>query len=152
MASVTYDELEKLSNDIQKIISEAPEKRRKLHEQIANLLETELNKNIDSSINDSNGNVKSMQEKKVGSGGGYAAVHPKKGNRGKLRYGELTSYLENGHAIRKPSSNSGRYRPRIKVSYVNGGHFYQKTASSIEAKVIALAEKFVDDIIRDLEG
>ena len=128
MTGITCDGLDKLGDDIQRIIDETPEKRRELHEQIADLLESELNKNIDSSINDLNGHVKIMQEKKVGSGGGYAAVHPKKGKRGKLSYGELTNYLENGHAIRKPNSNSGRYRPRIKNSLCKRRAFLSKNS------------------------
>ena len=153
MPGISIDALDGLAKDLETVLKESKEMRRELHEEIADVLKETLDANIDAGLNDGNGHVKAMQEKHVGSGGGYAAVRPKKGKNDKgLAYGTLTNYLEIGHRIRPPSGTYKRYRPRIKVAYVNGRHFYQTTRGEIEAKVIGLVEQFADRIAEKLEG
>ena len=153
MPGISIDALDGLVKDLETVLKESKEMRRELHEEIADVLKETLDANLDDSVNDGSGHVKAMQEKHVGSGGGYAAVRPKKGKNDKgLAYGTLTNYLEIGHRIRPPSGTYKRYRPRIKVAYVNGRHFYQTTRGEIEAKVIGLVEQFADRIAEKLEG
>ena len=133
------------------VLDKMPELRRKFHEEVKDLLKEELDKNITSSINDENGKIKNFQEAVVGSGGGYAAVHAKKGKTGKDSPGAITNYLENGHRIRMPSGTNKYYKPRIEIVYVDGFHFYEKTRSNIEAKVLNLAEDFANEILKSLE-
>lgn len=153
MQTVKLDAFDDLVKDLKTVLKESKEMRRELHEEIADVLKETLDANIDASLNDGNGHVKAMQEKHVGTGGGYAAVRPKKGKNEKgLAYGALTNYITSGHRIRPPSGTYKRYRPRIKVAYVNGRHFYQTTRGEIEAKVIGLVEQFADRIAEKLEG
>ena len=136
---------------LSKILNEIPNARRELHEEISELLKREIDTNIDSSINDSNGKIKGWQEAVVGSGGGYAAIHAVSGESGANSPGAITNYLEGGHPIRSATGRSKYYKPRIKVAYVDGFHFYARTRDTIEAKVISLAEKFADSIVKNLE-
>lgn len=153
MQSVDYIGLEKLDEDLQKLLDEIPEARRTMHERIAKTLQDEVRAEVDASgINDKSGKIKSWQEARVGSGGGYAAVSAAKGKTGPNSPGAITNYLENGHRIRQPSGKSKRYRPNIKKPYVDGYHFYQRVRSRAEAIAISEAEKYADEIARKLEG
>ena len=98
------------------------------------------------------GRIAGMQEAAVGSGGGYAAVRPKKGrDRSGYAYGAVTNAVERGHAIRRPAGFAKGYRARIRRRYVLGKHFYQ--ASRTEALRIALDEagKWADEIVGALQ-
>ena len=153
MQSVRINGLEQLDEDLNSLLKEFPEARRKLHEEFADLLKTEVNTQIDSSgLRDERGKIKGWQESSVGSGGGYAVTRPEKSSTGANSPGAITNYLESGHQIRKPSGRAKRYRPRIKRSYVDGYHFYQKAQRSVEAKAIRLAEKFAEDLTKRIEG
>ena len=150
MPSVEFRELDKFTKDIGSLLEKAPQKRRELHGKIADLLKQEVDSNISSSVNDSQGKIKGWQEKYVGSGGGYAAVRPIGGISGKTSPAAITGYLENGHRIRRPSGTNKKYYPRIKVPYVDGRHFYAKTRATIEGKVISLVEDFADELTKEL--
>ena len=143
--------INELSEKLNKVLSEMPNARRELHEEIKDLLKKEVDANIDASLSDFHGKIKNWQEAEVGSGGGYAAVRAKKGETGDDSPGAITNYLEGGHKIRTPSGKNKYYKPRIKKVYVDGFHFYAKTRQTIEAKVISIAEDFADDIIRSLD-
>ena len=140
-----------LDRKISKIIEQMPSERRKLHEEISELLKKEVDANINDALNDSNGKIKNWQKNVVGSGGGYAAVHAVGGQSGASSPGAITNYLENGHKIRSSSGVNKYYKPRIKTSYVYGFGFYAKTRETIESKILNLAEKFADNIFKSLE-
>lgn len=154
MQSVDLMGLDKLDEDFQKLLDEIPEARRNMHERIANAVQNEVRAQIDTSgINDSSGKIKDWQEGRVGSGGGYAAVSPVKGQTGANSPGAITNYLENGHRVRQPSGNAKRIRRgRAKNAYVNGYHFYQSARNRAEAIAISEAEKYADEIAKKLEG
>lgn len=153
MQSIEINGLKELDAKLQAILKELPEARRQLHERLAEMAKKEVDAQIDASgLNDSHGKIKGWQEAHVGSGGGYAAVRPQKGMTGDNSPGAITNYLENGHRIREPSGKSKYYRPRIKKPYVDGYHFYQAARIAVESKVIAEAEKFVEEFAQKLEG
>jgi len=153
MQSLEIEGLNKLSEDLNDILKELPEKRRDLHERIADVLKAEVDTQItQSGLNDSHGRIRQWQESVVGSGGGYAAVRPVKGITGANSPGAITNYLENGHRIRQPSGKNPNYRPRIKKPYVDGFHFYKSARNTVESKAIAVAEDFVQEIKQKLEG
>lgn len=152
MQSVEFDELNKLDKTLKGILDSVPEARKKLHEKIAGIIKKEVDTQINSSgLNDGSGKIKGWQETTVGSGGGYAAGHAVKGETGDNSPGAITNYLENGHKIREPSGKSKNYRPRINKAYVDGYHFYQSASTTVEAKAIAEAERFADEIRKKLE-
>jgi hypothetical protein len=153
MQSVDLTDLEQLDKDLEALLEEAPERRKKLHEKIAEIIKSEVDVRIATSgLNDSSGHVKSWQEPHVGSGGGYAAVRATDKTTGDNSPGAITNYLENGHKIRQPSGNSKKYRPKIKKPYVDGFHFYTAARSGVESKAIAAAEEYVKEITQRLEG
>lgn len=153
MQSINLDALEKLDNDLESILNELPQRRRELHEKIADVIKSEVDLQItNSNLNDKSGKIKSWQNSYVGSGGGYAAVRASDKSTGANSPGAITNYLENGHKIRQPSGNSKKYSPRIKKSYVDGYHFYKNAGGYIEAKAIATAEEFVQQITEKMEG
>lgn len=149
----SIEKLDKLSDDLDALLKELPEKRKELHERIAEVIKTEVDLQIaESGLNDSHGHIRQWQESTVGSGGGYAAVRAVKGETGPNSPGAITNYLENGHRIRQPSGNNPNYRPRINKPYVDGYHFYQSARNTVESKVIGEVEKYVDEITQELEG
>lgn len=125
--------------------------QRKLHEELAVIAKGIVDKNIAGTVRDTNGKVRSWQEKHVGSGGGYAAVRATSAATGNNSPGAITNYLESGHAIRRPSGGKN-YRPRIKTPYVSGRHFYQKSVQDVESAAIAQTENFVSNLAKQLEG
>lgn len=153
MQSVDLMDLEELDETLKSILEEMPEMRRELHEQIAEVIKSEVDIQISNSgLNDSTGKVRDWQESHVGSRGGYAAVRATDSSTGSNSPGAITNYLENGHAIRRPSGKAKNYRPRIKKPYVDGYHFYQTARGIVESRVIAIAEEFANQLSKKLEG
>jgi len=152
MQSIDTSSLEKFSDDLNKLLDESPQKRRELHEQIAQAAKEEVDTQIAASVNDAGGRIQGWQETHVGSGGGYAAVRATDSSSGANSPGAVTNYLENGHKIRGPSGHAKHYKPNIKVPRVEGRGFYLAAQSAAEARAITLAEHFADEIAEKLEG
>ena len=152
MQGVNFSGLDDLDRKLKEVISELPEAKRELHEEIAKGLKEEVDRQITASgVRDSSGRVQGWQKEHVGSRGGYAAIRPVAASTGNNSPGAITNYLENGHRIREPGGNSQRYRPRIHKPYVDGYHFYQAAGNRAESKAIEAAENFVEDMMRKLE-
>lgn len=179
MQSVEVKGLAELDYDLWKIFRELPEARRELHDRLADMLKKEVDEAIDSSgLNDSRGKIKNWQEPRVGSKGAYAAIRPLKGRGlvGNNSPGAITNYLENGHKTRESLADreerlemqrkrrlekQGRHKGRFlkkntivldKRRWVPGYIFYGTASNSAEAKAISIAEEFVDEFIKKLEG
>lgn len=151
MQSIDLSELDNLSEKLNSLLKEAPEKKRELHEQLAEAAKQEVNAQIGASVNKNSEKISSWQETHVGSGGGYAAVRATDSSAGDNSPGAITNYLENGHKIRQPSGHAKHYRPAIKTPYVEGRHFYQTSKSALEAKAISLTQNFADKLAEELE-
>ena len=153
MQSVDLGGLEKFDDDLAAILNELPQKRRELHEKIADVIKAEVDLQISNTgLNDKTSKVKGWQNSYVGSGGGYAAIHATNKSTGANSPGAITNYLENGHKIRQPSGNNKKYSPRIKKAYVDGYHFYKTARGNVESKAIAAAEEFIQEITEKMEG
>lgn len=153
MQSVDLSGLEEFDKALGDLLDELPEKRRELHEEIADIIKSEVNAQIAASgLHDSSGHIKDWQEPYVGSRGGYAAVRASDSSTGNDSPGAITNYLENGHRIRNPSGRGKHYRPRIKKAYVDGYHFYQAARNAAESRAIEATENFVKEITGKLEG
>lgn len=148
MGAVQLTGLDELQKRLQAAIDDNPDRRREMHERIAERLLQKVQSEIGGS-----GRIAGMQESAVGSGGGYAAVRPRRGkDRTGYAYGAITNAAESGHAIRRPSGFAKGYRARIRKRYVLGKHFYAR--SRTEALRVALDEagKWADEIVRTLRG
>lgn len=156
MQSVDFLQLSDLDRTLSDLLQEFPEMRRELHEELGELAKQDVDAAIAASgVQDGSGKVRRWQVVHVGSGGGYAAVHPANaregGSTGPNSAGAITNYLDSGHKIR--GSKGGKaYRPRIKIPHVNGNHFYQTAKTSFEAKAIKKAEEFANRLAERLEG
>lgn len=154
MPEIQQNGLDSLDRSFQELLKKTPEKRKELHERIAERLKNTIDAEIGSRIEDSDGKIQSWQEKAVGEKGGYAAVRPLSGKNGggtgEGSVGAITNYLESGHKIRPPGGGKD-YHPRINVPYVKGRFFYE--AAGVEAERIALeeAERFADELADMLE-
>jgi hypothetical protein len=112
MQSINLNGLEELTKELNALLNEFPEARRKLHEEMANMAKKEVDTQIIASgIQDDKGKIREWQEEHVGSGGGYAAVRAAKGSTGDNSPGAITNYLENGHRIRGTSLINGSPQP-----------------------------------------
>jgi hypothetical protein len=147
-----YRGVDELTAALNKVLDSREGLRRKFHERIADIAKEAVDSNINATINDSNSKIRNWQERVVGSSGGYAAVRPIKGS-GKNSPGAITSYLERGHAIRRPSGKAKRARRRrIKVVYVDGRHFYDAAKREVKQKALAVAEQYANEIASILNG
>lgn len=151
MPEVRQNGLDSLDRSFKELLGKAPEKRKELHERIADRLKETIDAKIVERLDDSNGKVQGYQEKAVGSGGGYAAVRPVKGRAGANSPGAITNYLEGGHRIRPPTGGKD-YRPRINVPYVEGRFFYASASAEAERVALEEAEQFADELADMLEG
>ena len=156
MQSVDMEGLKQLDNDFEHILREIPNGRRQLHEEVGKAVLQDVRANIDASLNDANGHIKGIQEHHVGSGGGYAAV---RAVRGKGPHGNsdspgaITNYLENGHAIRRPSGKAKRRRKsRATKPYVDGRHFYAEAERNAQNVALDAAQRYVDKFADMLGG
>lgn len=104
------------------------------------------------------GKVAGWQALYQGSGGGYAAVRPRRDTwqttKSGRRYavGYITNAIEGGHRVAGPRGGAG-YRPRVHVAAVPGRWFYdavrQELPDMAEADVRALTELIVDGLEGD---
>lgn len=144
MQSIEIHGLEEFDNKLNNLLKNASEKRRNLHEQLAEMAKTE----VDGSLGGT-GKVASWQEKVVGSGGGYAAVRPMaKTYYNQYAVGYITNSVENGHAIRMPQNP--KTKRRIKVAAVKGKAFYAAARNKAEAQAIQMCNKFAEELAGEL--
>lgn len=133
------------------ILNDFPDKRRELHEDMKEMLKREVDSSISTSLNDNNGLVKSWQEARAGSGGGYAAISAKRNTfHSEYAVGYITNALENGHRIRPPKRQSKYYRSRVKQARVEGRSFYQKSVSNAISKAIDMTRQMVDELTNEM--
>lgn len=154
MEQVNTSVLDKLGDNLDEMLKEAPEQRAELHRRVGEKIKEALDTNISGTISDSEGKVRGWQIVAVGSGGGYVAIRPKGskegGEVGPNGPGAVTNYLTEGHAVRKPSGRAKRYTPRAKMLVVRGRKFYPSTEAETERIATAEAQKWADEIARDL--
>ena len=118
-----------------------------------------LKREVDTAIG-GKGKVRSWQEQRVGSGGGYAAVSPKSktwtkvnGRGKKYAVGYVTNAIEHGHRFPSPTGKNQRYQPQIKSGRMNvpGKKFYQQADKKTQAIAMEAAEQVVAELIAHLE-
>ncbi|MEA5085099.1 MAG: hypothetical protein VB018_13275 [Lachnospiraceae bacterium] len=142
--------LNRLGESFDRLLESMPDKRRQLHEAIADKAVQEVHSDIDKNLNDNNDKIKGWQEGSVGSGGGYAAVRAIKGETGANSPGAITNYLESGHAIRRPRVDRPMSQRRVKMAAVAGRGFYADAKVNAEAIAIGLCEQFAEDLARGI--
>ena len=103
------------------------------------------------------GKVAGWQDVHVGSGGGYAAVRPKRDTyqttKSGKRYpvGYVTNAIENGHKI--PHRRGGKnYRPEIHVAAVPGKWFYDRVRRELPGMAEQETRELARMIVDGLEG
>lgn len=126
--------------------------QRALHERLGARMQTAVRGQIRGKINDAHGHISGVQAHVVGSGGGYVAVRPSGVDSGPNSLNAITNYLENGHAIRRPSGRSLRYRPRIHVLYVSGRGFYNAVRPSLPRMLQSEVDRWGREVAARLEG
>lgn len=147
-----------------------PELRRELHEEFAREMDRVVSGKIRSSLTGSSGNARGKhggaakivgwQGEHVGSGGGYAAYRPDKGD-GQITknetytIGRITNAIESGHitAVGERPGRSGKYdyRDRSKQGYVQGKFFYKDAHDHMEQVAEERVAQFVEELKRRLE-
>ena len=151
MQGVDFSGLNELDDMFNEILNDFPDKRRELHEDMKQMLKREVDSSISGSLNDNNGLVKSWQEARTGSGGGYAAISAKRNTfHNEYAVGYITNALENGHRIRPPKRQSKYYRSRVKQARVEGRSFYQKSISNAISKAIDMTRQMVDELTNEM--
>ena len=126
--------------------------QRAIHERLGARMQSEVRSQIRGKINDAHGRISGVQARVVGSGGGYAAVRPSGTDSGPDSLNAITNYLENGHAIRRPSGRNPRYRPRIKMLYVSGRGFYNAARPSLPHMLQSEVDRWGREVAGRLEG
>ena len=149
MQSINEGELAKIGKAMDELLKEAPNMRRKLHEQMGNAAYNAVMQEISKSTQRHTGNLQRWQSKYVGSGGGDAVVRAEKGLVGKNSPGAITNYVNSGHRIRPSTTNRKR---KINVAYVDGRHFYQASKRDLPEKLARLGEAFVSEIAERIVG
>lgn len=141
--------LDRLAADFNALLHDYPEWRREMYEEMAQAVLEDVQSGF------GNGDVAGWQDKAVGSGGGYAAVRPKKETftqNGKKRYavGYVTNAIENGHKQEK-----GRYVPalekKLTADRVAGKGVYAGARQRAEQIAYQAAERFVKKIQQKLK-
>ena len=126
--------------------------QRAIHERLGARMQSEVRSQTRGKINDAHGHISGVQARVVGSGGGYAAVRPSGTDSGPDSLNAITNYLENGHAIRRPSGRNPRYRPRIKMLYVSGRGFYNAARPSLPHMLQSEVDRWGREVAGRLEG
>ena len=146
--------LEQFNRFWEELLQAVPDARRQAVEEAGAAVQRELNAQIGAAelADGAKGTVRTWQELRVGSKGGYAALSPGKGT-AQPRAGEaqhtwkgkpvskkqVTRWLERGHGTRRPA---GVTRASA-AGYVKGRQFYSWT----KAKALELALKAADRVL-----
>ena len=143
--------LERLAADFNDLLREYPEWRREMYEEMGRAVLAEVKRGL------GNGEAAGWQEAVVGSGGGYAAVRPKKetfardgGSGEPYAVGYVTNSIENGHKQEK-----GRYVPalgkKLVADRVAGKGAYLAARQRAEEIAYQAAERFAKKIQAKLQ-
>lgn len=160
------DDLERLADNLDRLVEQFPQRRKEYHERLAARMKTLLDGEIAGSINDAHGKIRGWQEAATGRGG-YAAVRPVKagvtGDHGSQPY-PITGYLDNGRTRHYPKPGrevtTGKrhikkdtYLHRVEKSgWVDGAQFYAAARARINAVAVQLAEEFVEELSREVDS
>lgn len=118
-----------------------------------------LKREVDTAIG-GRGKVRSWQEQRVGSEGGYAAVSPKSktwtevnGQGKKYAVGHVTNAIEHGHRFPSPTGKNQRYQTRIESGRmrVPGQYFYKKANRNTMEIAREAAAQAAAELIAHLE-
>ena len=144
MQGIDLHEFDNLTRSIDKLIASGKEEKRKVLDRCGEIALSELQKNIGLRVNDKNRKIRSFQELRKGSKGGYVAISPIKGETGADSPGAITNYLEGGHRTREAKLYRKRKTP--KKLYVKGYFFYEDTRADLEDKVVNEFENLADKL------
>ena len=166
MQEISRD-LRRLSERMQQIVRDAPEQQRALHERLGETLLDDVRHRAPISIKGHSlghgeyherGTLRRWQTKYIGSKGGYAAIRAATEPRGDSGAGAITNYVENGHRVGRAGYGvSARTRRRRRqygmiptLSLVNGRGFYHATHATAARLLTQAAERWADEIAREL--
>ena len=162
--------VEKFCSYWEDLMKEFPETRAKAVEAMGQAVRRELDAQIGKADleEDAKGTVRSWQELRLGSGGGYAALSAKKGNpsggkpktwRGKaVSIKQITKWLERGHGVREPDTKGdyawsedrkarqrrAGYNPATDRMFVKGRMFYSWTRLNAQEHALAAANEALE--------
>lgn len=166
MQEISRD-LRRLSERMQQIVRDAPDQQRALHERLGETLLDDVRHRAPISVKGHDlghgeyherGTLRRWQTKYIGSKGGYAAIRAAERPKGVNGAGAITNYVENGHKIgRRHQGVSARTRRRRlqysmipTLSFVNGRGFYHKAHAAAARLLTQAAERWADEIAREL--
>ena len=156
MQSVEVKGLDSLCRSLEGALREMPEKRRAAHERLGAALEKQVRGEVRGRLKQHTGKVCGWQEKRIGSGGGYAAVSAAGDPNGRNGAGAVTNYLENGHAKRRSATGRrGMRRHLARMLYysatenwVSGRYFYRASREAAPQ----LLQQEAETLARELAG
>lgn len=166
MQEISRD-LRSLDMRLKEILLRAPEQQRALHERLGTALLDEVRHRAPISIKGHSlghgeyherGTLRRWQTKYIGSKGGYAAIRAAETPKGVNGAGAITNYVENGHRVGRAGYGvSARTRRRRRqygmippLSFVNGRGFYHKAHATAARLLTQAAERWADEIAREL--
>ncbi len=143
-----------------KIIEELPDRRRTLVNNAGEKMYQGVMRNIDSNTNEGSGTLKRGVEKKIGSGGGYAAVRPNHA------IAPHTHLVENGHRVVARGKSKKKYGKKAKKSagrvrkgfgegaeeWVNGKFMYRNALTSLESELRRDSKNALERLVKDSFG
>ncbi len=157
-------ELERLCRWYEDCLKIIPEARKKALQAAADAVKAELDRQIDTRVNDAHGKVKRWQQVTMGSRGGYSKLSPEKvpvTNKYGKQYGynsrQVTGYLDRGHAVPSPTGKNSNYAPNLRKAIlgsngravVPGRLFYSWTKMKASELGIAAMEKSLEQMTED---
>ena len=166
MQEISRD-LRRLSERMQQIVRDAPDQQRALHERLGETLLDDVRHRAPISIKGHSlghgeyherGTLRRWQTKYIGSKGGYAAIRAATERRGDSCAGAITNDVKNGHRVGRAGYGvSARTRQRRRqygmippLSFVNGRGFYHKAHATAARLLTQAAERWADEIAREL--
>lgn len=166
MQEISRD-LRSLDMRLKEILLRAPEQQRALHERLGTALLDEVRHRAPISVKGHDlghgeyherGTLRRWQTKYIGTRGGYAAIRAAETPKGVNGAGAITNYVENGHRVGRAGYGvSARTRRRWRqygmippLSFVNGRGFYHKAHATAARLLTQAAERWADEIAREL--
>ncbi|WMI81595.1 hypothetical protein [Anaerotignum sp. MB30-C6] len=149
-----------LDKAFSRMLDEFPKERQKLVESAGEKMYQGVILNIEKDTGEGSGNLKKSVQKKIGSGGGYAAIRPDRG------IAPHTHLVENGHEVvarGKSKKNLKRTKKRVvstkgksfgegSAEWVNGKFMYRNALTKLKRELYHDAEDMRERLVKDSFG
>lgn len=133
--------LEELDKAFENFSKKFPDARRKLVNDVGDVMHKEVINNIERDVEEGGENLKRGATKVIGSKGGYAAIRPD------YSIAPHTHLVEDGHDMIVGGKKGKGGNVSDDRAFVYGKHMYRNAINQVADKIENMAEEFIEELV-----